>query len=58
MTNKQTDSPDQLAVKIWVDADACPVAVREIIFRVAKRLRIQTTLVANQTLRVPPVEFI
>ena len=53
-----SDSLDQPAVKIWVDADACPVAVRSIIFRVAKRLRIETTFVANQTLRVPPVDFI
>jgi len=51
-------SAAQLDVKIWVDADACPVAVREIIFRVAKRLRIETTFVANQTIRVPPVDFI
>lgn len=52
------ENPSKPAVKIWVDADACPVAVREIIFRVAKRLRIETTFVANQTLRVPPVDFI
>ena len=52
------ESPPQPTVKIWVDADACPVAVREIIFRVAKRLRIETTFVANQTIRVPPVDFI
>ena len=52
------ENSDQPAVKIWVDADACPVAVREIIFRVAKRLQIETTFVANQTIRVPPVDFI
>ena len=46
------------SIKIWVDADACPVAVREIIFRVAKRLKIETTFVANSTIRVPPVDFI
>ena len=54
-TNESSSQPE---VKIWVDADACPVAVREIIFRVAKRLRIETTFVANQTIRVPPVDFI
>ena len=60
MTTESTTSASsgQPAVKIWVDADACPVAVRSIIFRVAKRLRIETTFVANQTLRVPPVDFI
>jgi len=47
-----SDSLDQPAVKIWVDADACPVAVRSIIFRVAKRLRIETTFVANLASRV------
>jgi uncharacterized protein YaiI (UPF0178 family) len=39
---------------IWVDADACPVAVRNILFRAAERLKIPTTLVANQLVRVPP----
>ena len=53
-----SESSTQPAVKIWVDADACPVAVRDIIFRVAKRLRIETTFVANSTIRVPPVDYI
>jgi uncharacterized protein YaiI (UPF0178 family) len=41
-------------MKIWVDADACPVVIKEILFRAAKRTGIQLTLVANQALRVPP----
>ncbi|MCL4148476.1 UNVERIFIED_CONTAM: hypothetical protein GTU68_006526, partial [Idotea baltica] len=45
-------------VRIWVDADACPNPVKEIIFRTAKRLTIETTFIANQTIRVPPVDFI
>jgi uncharacterized protein len=44
--------------KIWVDADACPVVIKEIIFRAAERTRIETILVANQLLRVPPSPYI
>lgn len=43
---------------IWVDADACPGAVREILFRAAERCRVQVTLVANQWLRTPPSRHI
>lgn len=41
-------------MKIWVDADACPVVIKEILFRAAERTHIPTTLVANKLLRVPP----
>lgn len=41
-------------MKIWVDADACPAVIKEILFRAAQRTGIQLTLVANQHLRVPP----
>lgn len=41
-------------MKIWVDADAAPRDVKEIIFRAAKRLKIETILVANQTSYTPP----
>ncbi|EJN6958599.1 YaiI/YqxD family protein [Photobacterium damselae] len=40
-------------MKIWVDADACPNVVKEILFRVANRVGVQVTLVANQFIRVP-----
>ena len=43
---------------IWVDADATPGAIKEIIFRAAERTRTQTTLVANNFLRIPPSKFI
>jgi uncharacterized protein YaiI (UPF0178 family) len=46
------------AMKIWVDADACPGVIKEILFRVADRLEIEVTLVANKLLRVPPSRFI
>ncbi len=41
-------------MKIWVDADAAPREVKEIIFRAAKRLKVETVLVANQTSYTPP----
>jgi len=45
-------------MNIWVDADACPVAIKEILYRVAVRAKIPLTLVANQMLRVPPSPWI
>jgi len=45
-------------MQIWVDADACPKAVKEILFRVAERTKITTTLVANQFLQTPPSRYI
>lgn len=44
--------------QIWVDADACPVAIKEILFRAAEREQVQVTLVANQYLRTPPSRYI
>ncbi|MEB4675158.1 YaiI/YqxD family protein [Enterobacteriaceae bacterium G50] len=43
---------------IWVDADACPNVIKEVLFRAADRTQTQVTLVANQYLRVPPSRFI
>lgn len=40
-------------MKIWVDADACPVVIKDILFRAAERTGIEMTLVANQFLQVP-----
>jgi hypothetical protein len=45
-------------VRIWVDADACPQVVKEILFRAAERAQVLTTLVANATLRTPSSAFI
>jgi uncharacterized protein YaiI (UPF0178 family) len=50
--------PWRRPVKIWVDADACPVVIKDIIFRAADRTRTETTLVANQFVRVPRSPFI
>ena len=45
-------------MQIWVDADACPNPVKEILFRAAERREVALTLVANQFLRTPPSRFI
>ena len=45
-------------MKIWVDADACPVVIKEILYRVAERLKIEVTLVANQYIQTPPSSFV
>lgn len=45
-------------LRIWVDADACPVPVKEILYRAAERVQCTLTLVANQALRVPASPWI
>lgn len=45
-------------MKIWVDADACPVVIKDILFRAAMRTGIPLTLVANHLLRIPPSQHI
>ena len=45
-------------IQIWVDADACPNVIKEILFRAAKRVAIKTTLVANQIPGSPYIEAV
>jgi uncharacterized protein len=45
-------------MKIWVDADACPIAIKEIVFRAAERAKVHVTLVANQPIRIPTSVFL
>ena len=45
-------------MNIWVDADACPKVIKDILFRAANRTKIALTLIANQTLAVPPSPYI
>ena len=40
-------------MRIWVDADACPVVIKDILFKAAKRTGIKITLVANRQMRIP-----
>jgi uncharacterized protein YaiI (UPF0178 family) len=46
------------APRIWVDADACPVVIKDILFRAAERAKIQVTLVANRPLSRPASPYI
>ncbi|MDP3031967.1 MAG: YaiI/YqxD family protein [Rhodocyclaceae bacterium] len=45
-------------MKIWVDSDACPAAIKDILYRAANRAQLPLTLIANQMLRVPPSPWI
>jgi uncharacterized protein YaiI (UPF0178 family) len=45
-------------MRIWVDADACPKVIKEILFRAAERRQIPLTLVANKLLYCPPSQVI
>ena len=53
-----TQNTNQTSQQIWVDADACPVVIKEILYRAAERCRINLTLVANQALSTPPSRYI
>src|SRR5690606_17925933 len=52
-----SDSPPP-ATQVWVDADACPGPIKEILFRAAERARVPVTLVANQWLKTPGSRFV
>ncbi|MFM1892370.1 MAG: hypothetical protein RLZ44_1447, partial [Pseudomonadota bacterium] len=45
-------------MQIWVDADACPKVIKEILFRAAAREQVTVTLVANHALPTPPSRFV
>ena len=45
-------------MQIWVDADACPKVIKNILFRAAERLQVPLTLVANRSLHTPPSPYI
>lgn len=45
-------------MQVLVDADACPVVVKDMLFRAARRVEVCVTLVANQYLRTPPSRFV
>jgi len=45
-------------MKIWIDADACPAVIKEILFRAAERTQTPVTLVANHSMRVPPSRYV
>ena len=45
-------------MQIWVDADACPNAIKEILFRAAERVKVDLILIANQLIRTPPSRYV
>lgn len=45
-------------MQIWVDADACPNVIKEVLFRAAERVNVMVTLVANQYIKAPPSQYI
>lgn len=45
-------------MQLWIDADACPAVIKEILYRAAQRWQRRATLVANQMLRTPPSPWI
>lgn len=45
-------------MQIWIDADACPVPIKEILCRAAERWKVPLTFIANHTIKVPPSTFI
>ncbi len=47
-----------MSMKIWIDADACPVVIKEILFRAAERTKTPVVLVANRVIAIPPSPLI
>lgn len=51
-------TPSKISLRIWIDADACPGPIREILYRTGQRLGVETILVANQSIGVPKSQLI
>lgn len=45
-------------MRIWVDADACPAVIKDILFRAAQRTKVLLTLVTNQSVRIPKSPYV
>lgn len=45
-------------MKIWVDADACPVVIKEILYKAAERTKLQVLLVANRKIKIPKSKYV
>lgn len=52
------ESSQQTSVRIWIDADACPNPVKELVFRTSRKREVPVIVVANQTLRAPESKLI
>jgi uncharacterized protein YaiI (UPF0178 family) len=55
---RDEENESVIPFQIWIDADACPNAIKDILFRTSMRLKIKLTLVANQSARVPKSDLI
>jgi uncharacterized protein YaiI (UPF0178 family) len=55
---RHSEVEQRINVQIWIDADACPNVIKEIIFRAATRMRTKVILVANQPVRVPLTGYV
>ncbi len=55
---KQHDSSSKVCMKVWIDADACPKMVKEIIFKASARLKVKVCLVANSYMQIPSSPYI
>ena len=53
-----TAAGEKQSFQVWIDADACPKVIKDILFRAAQRLEFQLTLVANHALITPPSPYI
>ncbi|MCC9603562.1 YaiI/YqxD family protein [Stieleria sp. JC731] len=60
--NRQDDNADEAAPPdrptIWVDGDACPVAIKELVFRAAEKREIKVVVVANQSIPIPKSQWV
>jgi len=51
---KTVQNKENIMARIWVDADACPIVVKDMLLRAAQRTKVEVTFVANQAISVPP----
>jgi len=54
MATSRDNTDNKTPAAIWVDADACPVTIKEMLLRAAKRTSVNVTFVANQAISLPP----
>jgi uncharacterized protein YaiI (UPF0178 family) len=58
MTLENQKDKSQIQFRIWIDADACPKAIKDIVFRTSRRLKVPVVLVANQSMQIPKNDLV
>ena len=58
LTQTSNIKRERCILEIWVDADACPVVIKEILFRAADRTKTKVTLIANQYIKTRPSKYV